>query len=242
MKRQNLTVFSLFIVICGFGLSCRVYAQNTSILTLANKYSAALRKFEKRNARGNLEAVYRKGQIDDERTDELENLTEANYALVKKRMRGFLVNRDEIIYVKPDVNFFKKLSKRLGTESDVAFFTFLGELRTDSVWSNYIQQQTDYSGCTLYGKGILTRLYGKAKQFRKQHLSAYVVDINEEIEKMKSEFAEDTCACGDSNSVIKEFQLFMKTFPADKITPIVKKRLREIQNKKTSFRFNCISG
>lgn len=242
MKKQYLTVFSLFIIICGFGLFCRVYAQNNSILTLANRYSLALRKFEKRNAKGNIEAVYRKGQIVADKLDELENLSEADFTLVERRMRGFVVNRDEIIYVKPNVNFFRKLSKGIGTKSDIAFFTFLGELRTNSVWANYIQQQTDYSGCAIYGKGILTGLYGKAKQFRKQYPSAYIVDINEEIEEMKSEFTDSTCACGDSKSVIEEFQLFIRTFPADKITLIVRKRLKEIQNKKTPFRFNCISG
>jgi hypothetical protein len=110
------------------------------------------------------------------------------------------------------------------------------------MWSAYIEQQTDYSGCTIYGKDILTRLYGKARQFRRQYPSAYNSDIKEEITDMKSEFTDGTCACGDSNGVIKEFQLFIKTFPGDEITPIAKKRLTDIQNKKTAIRFNCLSG
>jgi len=242
MKKRFLTVICSLIVICGFGLPFRVYAQNNSIHSLANRYSFALRKFEKQNTGGNIAAVYRKGKIVADKLDELENLSAADYASVEKKMRGFVVNRDEIIFVKPDVGFFMKLSKRRGTKADIAFFKFLGELRPESVWVAYIQQQTDYSGCTIYGKGILTRLYGKAKQFRQQYPSAYVADIKEEIENMKSELTMDTCACGDRNSVIKEFQLFIKTFPADKITPIVRKRLKEVQSRKSAFRFNCMSG
>ncbi|CAN5621558.1 hypothetical protein BH24ACI2_BH24ACI2_15210 [soil metagenome] len=242
MKKQILTVFSLIIVVCGFGVSRCVYAQNNSIIALADKYSSALKKFEKRRTRGNIEAVYRKGQIVAEKLDALESLSEADYASIERKMRGFVINRNEVVFVKPDVVFFKKLSKRLGTKSDIAFFTFLGELKPESVWSAYIEQQTDYSGCTIYGKGILTSLYGKARQFRRQYPSAYVSDIKEEIRDMKSDFTDGTCACSDSNGVVKEFQLFIKTFPRGEITPIVKKRLIDIQNKKTAIRFNCLSG
>jgi hypothetical protein len=130
MKKQVLIVFSLIITVCVSGLSRRVYAQSNSIVALADRYSFALKKFEKRRMRGNIEAVYRKGQIVAEKLDELENLSETDYASVERKIRGFVINRNEVIFVKPDVVFFKKLSKRLGTKSDIAFFTFLGELQT----------------------------------------------------------------------------------------------------------------
>jgi len=243
MEKQILTIFSLIIVACGFAESRGVYAQNNSIISHADEYSLALENFEKRKTRGNMEAVYRKGRIVDEKLDELENLSEVDYASVERKMRGFIINRNEVVFVRPNVVFFKKLSERLGTKSDIAFFTFLGELKPDSVWSMaYIEQQTDYSGCTIYGKGILTKLYGKAKQFRKQYPSAYVTDIKEEIDEMKRKFTDGTCACGDENGVVEEFRLFIKAFPADEITPSVKKRLGDVQNKKILIRFNCISG
>ncbi|MDQ3129326.1 MAG: hypothetical protein M3Q99_01025 [Acidobacteriota bacterium] len=242
MKKQILKIFGLVIVVCGFGIFFCVYAQKTSILTLADRYSSALKKIEKQKTKGSIEAVYRRGRILADNLDELENLSEANYALVEKKMKGFVINRSAVIYVKPDVNYFKKLSKRLGTKSDIAFFILLGELRPESIGLNYIEQQTDYSGCTIYGKGILTGLYGKAKRFRRQYSSVYIEDIKEEIGDIKSNFTNGTCACGDSSGVIKEFQLFIKTFPKDEITPVVRKRLGEVQNKKTAIRFNCISG
>lgn len=234
-------MFSLIAVVFVFA-SHHVDAQDDSIIGRAERYSLALKKLEKGKGRKSVESVYRKGQSVAEKTDELENLNETKYALVEKKMRGFVVNRDEIVFIKPKADFFKMLSKKFGTRADSAFFTFLSELKPDNIWSAFIEQQTDYSGCTIYGKGILTGLYGKAKRFRRQYPSAYAADIKEEIDEMKGEFSDGTCACGDVNSVVKEFRLFIKTLPFDELTPVVKTRLKTIQNKQTAMRFNCLSG
>ena len=92
--------------------------------------------------------------------------------------------------------------------------------------------QTDVSGCTIYGNGVLTTLYGKALQFKKTYPKAYIKDVNEEIDKILEEFIEGTCACGNRNSVLKEFRLFIKTFPNDKNTPRIKKRLTKLAKDK----------
>lgn len=106
----------------------------------------------------------------------------------------------------------------------------------------YIEPQTDYSGCTIYGDGKMTALYGKAKQFRKQFPVAYASDVNEAINDIKETFTNDTCACGENRSVVKEFELFINAFPKDAITLAVKKRLAEVKEKWTAFRFQCHSG
>ena len=242
MKKSILQVCGLFVVICGFAAPSCVAAQNDSIIARADRYVAALEEYEKGTERKSVEFVFRKGQSVAKKLDELENLNEADYASVTKKMKGFIVNRDETIYIEPEVDFFKKLSKKFGTKSDAAFFTFWSALKPDSVWSAYIEQQTDYSGCALYGKGILTELHGKAEQFRRQYPRAYTTELKEEIDEMKRELTSGTCACGNRNSVTEEFRLFIKTFPADEITPTIKRRLKGVQNKKTAIRFNCISG
>lgn len=246
--KKNFVILSIQIAaFCVFAVSA-VYGQNISIIALADEYSQAIRKFEKRKTRGNIESVYRKGQaltdsLDPaKRLDELEALSEADYAAVEKKMKGFVVNRNEIVFINPDVVFFKKLSKRLGTKADIAFFNLLGALKPDSVWAAYIEQQTDYSGCTIYGSGKLTALYGKAKLFKKQFPAAYASDVRREINDIKENFIMNTCACGERIGVIKEFQLFIDAFPKDEITPAVKKRLAEIKKNKSPFRFDCHSG
>ena len=78
-------------------------------------------------------------------------------------------------------------------------------------------------------------------QFKKIYSKVYVTDVTEETDKILEEFIEGTCACGSRNSVLKEFQLFVKTFPNDKNTPRIKKRLANLVKNK-DFRFNCQSG
>ncbi len=240
MIKRTLLKTILFIVV-GLFFSADAYGQSKAIISLATQYSQTLRKFENQKPRGGVELLHSKGRVIGEKLDELEALSENEYALVVKKMKGFVVNRSETVFVNPDVNFYKNLSKKYGTKADVAFFNLLGELKPDSVWSAYVEQQTDYSGCTIYGGGKLTALYGKAKQFKKQLPAAYASDVNEAINDIKETFTNDTCACGDRRSVIKEFQSFINAFPKDAITPAIRKCLAEVEQKQTSFRFQCHS-
>jgi hypothetical protein len=218
------------------------YSQNKSILTLAEQYSQALIKFQKQKGRANLEGLLRKGNAVGEKLDEMESLSESNFSRLEKKMKGFVINRDETVFVKPDNVFFGKLATKRGTPADVAFFNLSRRYKPENVWSTFIEQQTDYSGCTIYGKGIFTDLYAQTKRFQRQYSFAYSGEIREMIDDLKSELTENTCVCGDRNGAAKEFRLFISTFPKDKITPLVKKRLKEIENKKTNLRFACHSG
>ncbi|MEP6923045.1 MAG: hypothetical protein ABI954_01160 [Pyrinomonadaceae bacterium] len=233
---------SIGIIIAFFGLAALpVYSQNQSILKLADDYSHALKKFQIQKNRRSIEGILRKGKAVAEKLDELESLNKTEYSLLERKMRGFVVNRDEILFIEPDSKFFAKLAARHGTRADIAFFYLLGELRPDGVWAAYIEQQTDVTGCTIYGQGLLTKLYGKSLQFKKNYPKSYISDIDEEINAILSGFTESLCACGERESVLKEFRLFIKTFPKDKNTPAIKKRLAEIKKSK-DFRFKCQSG
>lgn len=218
------------------------YSQNKSVLKLAEQYSQALKKFQNQKGRTSLEGLLRKGNAVGEKLDEMESLSERDFSVLEKKMKGFVINREETIFVKPDNVFFGKLAARRGTPADAAFFKLSRKYKPNNVWSAFIEQQTDYSGCTIYGKGIFTELYAQAKSFQSQYPAAYSGEIREMIDEIKIELTENTCVCGDRNGAAKEFRLFINTFPKDKITPLVKKRLKEIENKKTNLRFACHSG
>lgn len=235
-----LTACLILIFFCGSSASS-VLAQNTSTLMLADQYSAALKKFQGQKRRTSVEGVLRKGKAVDEKPDDLESLSEAEYLQLEKKMKGFVVNRNEIVFVKPDSTFFARLAKSHGTKSDVAFFALMHAIRPDNVWVAYIEQQTDYSGCTSYGNGLLTELYRKALSFKKIYPKAYVSDVKNEINEILEEFTMGTCACGNRKGVLKEFRLFIKTFPKDKQIPEIRERLRKMKETNV-FRFNCQSG
>jgi len=230
----------LFVTFLGTAAS-PAHSQNKSILQLADEYSLALRKYERQKSRTSVESVVRKGKAVGGKLEEIESLSAADYSLLEKKMRGFMVNREEILFIEPDLKFFARLAKTRGTKTDAAFFAVMREIKPENVWTAYIEQQTDVTGCTIYGNGALTRLYGKARQFKRAYPKAYVDDINEEIDEILTEFTGGTCACGGRAGVEKEFRAFIKTFPKDKNTPAIKKRLANLKKNK-DFRFNCQSG
>ena len=218
-----------------------VYAQNKTILQLADEYSIALKKYQQQKPTTSVESVLHKGKAVNNKIEDLENLSEADYTLLEKKMKGFVINRDEVLFIEPDLKFYTQLLKTHGTKADVAFINLMRQIKPDNFYAKYIEMQTDVTGCTIYGNGVLTTLYGKALQFKKIYPKAYIKDVNEETDKILEEFIEGTCACGNRNSVLKEFQLFVKTFPNDKNTPRIKKRLTNLVKNK-EFRFNCQSG
>ncbi len=231
-------------ILCFLVYECSisfVHAQNKPILTAANQYALALKKVQTRKSKKSIEPLIGKGRAVADHFDELESLSEAEYALLGKKMQGFVINREEVLFIEPEFKFFSRFSKTHGTKTDIAYFALLHAIKPDDVWTAYFEQQTDVTGCTRYGKGILTNLYGKILQFKRAYPKAYVEDIKEEMNNILEEFTGGTCACGDRRGVLKEFRLFIKTFPNDKNTPVIKKRLAKIEKEK-DFRFNCQSG
>lgn len=226
----------------GVASASPVYAQNKTILRLADEYSRALGNFQSQKSRMSIESLMRKGKAVAERLDELEDLSDAEYALLEKKMKGFVVNREEVLFIKPDLKFFALLSARGGTKTDTTFFALMRVIRPDDVFPVYTERQTDVSGCTIYGNGMLTVLYGRALQFKKTYPRAYTPDIDEEINGILEEFTTgDICACGGREQVLKEFRLFIRTFPKDKNTPEIKKNLAALLKRKAA-RFHCQSG
>lgn len=216
-------------------------SQKKAILRLADNYSSALKNFQAGKSRASLENVLQKGEAVGEKLDDLENLSETDYRRLEKKMKGFLVNRTELVFIEPDLKFFSNLAAKRGTKADVAFFRLMREFKPDNVWASYIEQQTDITGCTKYGNGLMTSLYAKALQFKRNYPQSYASEINEEIDGIFSRFSDIVCACGDRNSVLKEFRLFIKTFPKDKNTRAVKKNLTTLVKSKDA-RFYCKTG
>ncbi|HEY6873171.1 MAG TPA: hypothetical protein VI298_10645 [Geobacteraceae bacterium] len=219
-------------------------AEDAAVFAAVDQYSEAIGKFQADTAmRGSLENVYHKGQAAASGlVSVLESLSPEGYDSIVKKMRGYVLNRDEGIFVLPDFKFYYGLAKKQGTDADIAFFSFMSDFRPDNVWPAFIEQQTDYGGCTNFGAGVLTDLYGKGINRSKKYPSVYKRDIDEAIEQIRDELTVSNCACGDMDSVIKELELFIATFPADGLTPVVRQRLSDVKSRKSTMRFNCISG
>lgn len=233
--------FALTLAITLFTVASAVYSQDKAILKRADEYALALKNYQALKTRTSVVGIIKKGKTVSALLDEMENLSDADYARLEKTMKGYTVNRDEIVFVEPDLKFYSNLVKTHGMSADIAYFALKLQIRPENIWAVYNEQQTDVTGCTIYGKGLLTGIYGKAVQFKKTYPKDYTEDVDKEIEDLRSEFRDGTCACGSRATVEKEYNLFIKTFPKDKITPTVKQKLLNLKKNK-EFRFNCQSG
>jgi hypothetical protein len=231
-----------FLIIAFIGQSAiYAYPKQKPILRFAGEYSISLGRFQKGKSGESLESLLNKGMKVSRHLNEIESLSDGEYTLLKKRMHGFVVNREEVLFINPDLKFFSKLAKSHGKKADIDFFALMRKIRPDNIWAQYIEQQTDATGCTIYGNGSLTKLYGEALRYKKVHPGSYKAEVDKEIEEILSQFLAGTCACGSQEDALKEFRLFLQSFPSDKNAPAIRKRMQKI-TKNQDFRFDCQSG
>lgn len=204
-------------------------SDETKVPIDVGEYATALQELQKQSKRQTIEPVYALGIAAAKRLGlVLERLSPADFDLVKDQMKGFQINRTEVIYVLPDAIFFKNLAGQKGQDIDMVFFDLLHKTRPNNVWPVYIEQRTDYSGCTKYGTGLLVEFYGKWSKFRVSYPSAYKTDVENVLEDITRGLLNLDGACGSSLDVIKEYNLFLQAYPKSKPAEEIKRKLSEI--------------
>ena len=111
-----------------------------------------------------------------------------------------------------------------------------------SVWPVYIEQQTDYGGCTRFGSGTLLSTYLTWTAFRKQYPRRYEEASQGYLDDVVAELTRSTCACGDRMSVERELVEFVRRANASDIRTQVDARLAAIRSDRTKIRSMCTSG
>jgi hypothetical protein len=172
----------------------------------------------------------------------LEALPEKQFQALKQELPGVLVNRDEIVFVEPDLDYFVRLAARSGDNADRAFFAALKSTYPESVWPVYIEQQTDYSGCTRFGSMSLVETYRAWTDFQRRFSGRYVAGAAKEIQRVLQGLTASTCACRDLASVEQELQRFLRDFPASPARATLDRRLQAIRAGGSDIRASCISG
>jgi hypothetical protein len=213
-------------------------------------YRAALAAVEAREQGATLEDVFQRarGVRDALLTSAtgtpsaLERLTPDAFAQLQRDLRGLVVNREEVLIVEPDAGFLLALAEKFGTPADRRFFSAYKATYPESVWPVYVEQQTDYSGCTAFGSGKLVDTYRLWAEVERELSGAYNTHARAERLKVESELATSTCACGDGPSVERELQQYVDAISASAATPAIAARLREIKEGRSNIRLRCISG
>src|SRR2546422_1260363 len=123
------------------------------------RYRSAIQSAESAASRLAIEPVFSAARaLREALIQKLESLGDDEFKNLQQ-LQGVLVNREEVVFIKPDVDYFSKLAAARGDEADRAFFAALKATYPESVWPSYIEQQTDYSGCTRFGGMTLVEVY-----------------------------------------------------------------------------------
>jgi hypothetical protein len=205
------------------------------------RYARDLEAVQKQSGAVSLEPVFNEGLAAAAPLlrGQLEQMDAPTYQKVQSLMAGFIVGRAEVILAAPDVTFFLKLAREKGMRADRAFFEVEKYTYPDSVWPAYTNQQSDYSGCTVYDGSILTELYARWTAFRKAYPGQYRGAVQKEMGGIETALA-STCACGGEDGVRKELESFLKTFPNSPASAMVAKRLEMLRQHASGIRFHCV--
>jgi hypothetical protein len=172
----------------------------------------------------------------------LESLSEEDFRRLTAEIPGAWINREETVFIAPDPAYFVNLARSRGEAADRSFFAALKATYPESVWPVYIEQQTDYSGCTSFGGGRLVAMYRQWSRFQSTFPTRYVVPVRERLEDISSQLTDSTCACGDASSVEKELRQFLQSFPTSPLRPRITERLQALRNGRSEIRAHCLSG
>jgi hypothetical protein len=172
----------------------------------------------------------------------LESLPDEEFQRLRQGLPGALVNRDEVVFVEPDPDYFAKLAAAHGDRADRAFFVALKATYPGSVWPVYVDQQTDHGGCSRFGSMSLVQTYGRWADFQRGFPGRYVEGAKKEVDAVIEHLAASTCACGDLASVEKELGEFLRTFPAAAARAMVNRRLQDLRAGRSDIRAGCVPG
>jgi hypothetical protein len=243
MKRvAAVSLFSCWVILLG---AQRLDSARTAI----DAYRVAIQAAQKEPSRGQLEAAFNAiGPLRralmlsrDGGHSLLESLSEQEFTALRRELVGLVVTREEVVFVEPDAVFFGRLAAR-GDRADRAFFAALSSTYPQSVWPVYIEQQTDYSGCTRYGSGTLVSTYLTWAALRRQYPTRYAEASGSHLDDIVKELTESTCACSDRASVERELTEFHRRADASDVRIRVEARLAAVLSGRTNIRFTCTSG
>ncbi len=156
-------------------------------------------------------------------------------------VEGLLISTEEALFAVPDPRFFAALARRGGREVDREFFELLVATRPEGDWPIYLEQQTDFSGCTRFDLPELPALYGRWLAFRRRHEGAYREPVAEQIRLLDEQLLGD-CACGTRESAVAGLRAFVHALPRAPITARLKARLQDLEAGRAQMRGECGSG
>lgn len=215
-----------------------------SVAELSNKidaYNTALADWQSTSTPQGMEPVFAKGQeAAFGMLGSDENLSDADFESLGKKLQGYLAHREEITVVAPDPVWFESQAKAHGTPADMAFFNLMGQT-LNGYWPATMERVSDLTGCTRYGSHELVRLYGAWQDFLRQYPGAYDKEVHDPnlllLADVEDQLENGLAACEGPDSVTDEFETFIKTYPDSPLSAKLKKRIELVKQGKSDMIF-----
>jgi hypothetical protein len=172
----------------------------------------------------------------------LESLPDEDFQRLRRDLPGAILNRDEVVFVEPDPDYFTNLAAARGDGADRAFFSAFKATHPESVWPVYVEQQTDYGGCTRFGSMALVETYRTWVDFQRTFRGRYAAGAQKETDAVVERLTRSTCACGDLASVERELQRFRRSFPTSPARAKIDQRLQALRTRRSKIRTSCVAG
>jgi hypothetical protein len=169
----------------------------------------------------------------------LESLPDDEFQRLRRELPGAMLNREEVVSVEPDPDYFTKLAAARGDGADRAFFSALKATYPESAWPIYLHRQTDYGGCSRFGSMTLIGTYRAWLDFQRRFPDRYAAGAKKEADGVIEHLTTSTCACGDLASVRNELERFVQSFPRSAARGRVGQRLEGLRAGRSDIRPGC---
>jgi hypothetical protein len=214
------------------------------VVAAAETYARELSEVEREPKRQSLERVFALAtdlvealrRPDPSATQPPDSLAQAEFASFGERLRGIVLEQGSAII---DPAFFEKLGERKGRTEDRLFLRLYHRAYPTGDRPAYMQSRSQESGCVDFGDGTLVSLFSEWSRYGARHSKQYVPFVQSEMKRIREAMTQATCACGSSGSVQSELRFFLRRFPDDPASEVVRKRFEEVRRGTSNIRFNC---
>jgi len=170
---------------------------------------------------------------------DLESMSDSQFTSLQARLPGMELVRDVLVGGLVDVPAFQARARAVGDSADVAFFDCWFAIEDSSSWPNFVERQTDESGCILFGSGRIVAAYANWTSFLAHYPLRYHAWAEEEAGVVLTYLVSGTCACSDRASVLRELDLFLDRFPHGEAAEMARTRRIELQNGRGELHEHC---
>lgn len=168
----------------------------------------------------------------------IESLSDADFAALRSRLKGFALSRGLDIFADPDPKFFRALAETRGEPADLAFFTLMEQSIAPDYLPVYVKPQ-GRGVCVRYGEDLIAPYYAGWLEYQRQSPGRYKDKVTELLANVEDAVGLGTCACGEIDSVQQELKGFVNRFPTAPVNSKIRSRIEQLDKDPWKLPVRC---